>query len=322
MLLSGLAQAGAESCQGSFFNPITDTNWNYMYPITIAGVSTGANMNPPIMYEPPICVCPSKMFGIPTPGIGISYWEPLQLVEVERSAGCMSTLGGLSILSSYGMLDGERIEGSSTDGGSIGRMQVHQYEYPVFALLDFFTSFTCLKLPEYNVGWMTEVDPFWQDDLWSVVYNPEAILFANPVAQLACSVDAVAASAAFPLDALYWCAGSWGSIYPLTGNAGQSQSSQGSNALVLSKFLARQSRLGLIQMTVGPTAQCFGHYTPVLVKNQFRVNPVAPRAYRMPKPIYIGASEWQWGYAPPANYPTRESSAYLMWQGKQCCLHP
>ena len=37
--------------------------------------------------------------------------------------------------------------------------------------------------------------------------------FANPIAQAACAVDTVKATAGFPLDSMFWCSGKYVSFY-------------------------------------------------------------------------------------------------------------
>ena len=71
----------------------------------------------------------------------------------------------------------------------------------------------------------------WNDDTLSLFVNPEAALFGNPIAQFACIADAIAAEVHLPLDILFWCAGSHGSIYPFTGSANRE------------KFAVRSSRV-------------------------------------------------------------------------------
>ena len=46
--------------------------------------------------------------------------------------------------------------------------------------------------------------------------NPEAAIFGNPIAQASCAADSIAATAGFSIDALFWCAGCQGSMYPRT----------------------------------------------------------------------------------------------------------
>jgi conjugal transfer pilus assembly protein TraU len=136
--------------------------------------------------------------------------------------------------------------------------------------------------------------------------------------QAACSVDAVAASTGFPLDDLFWCAGTWGSVYPLTGNSPTSNSPFQENNLVQAKFIARQSRLGLQWQTIGPSAQCFAHPNPIWIKSMYRVDQVGP-IVRRGSPMVIGSPGLKQS-PEQSNYPTREDTVNLIWQGQQCCL--
>lgn len=317
-LLAAVVPAwAAGACQGRVYNPVSDTDWNNVFPVTIAGVTTGPNKNPPMMKMPPVCVCPGR-FGIPTPGMGVTFWQPLYISEIERTPGCSRTLGGVNLLSSYGMMQSEQSNGEADTASTNSRMQVHWYEYPVFAMMDLFTSLACFGPSGFNLAYMTEVDPTWQDDLWGAVFSPESVLFANPIAQAACSVDAAAASADFPLDALFWCAGTWGSVYPLTGNSPQSNSAYTLNNLVQAKFIARQARIGLQWQTIGPSAKCFPHPSPVWVKSQYRYNQVGPIVRKGP-PVVTGNPGLK-QQPPVTNTPTQESTANLIWQGQQCCI--
>ena len=84
LTLSGAANAVVPAvCTGQFFNPMSDTDWNTIFPITIAGaeISNGVNQVAPLMRAmPPVCVCPT-IFGFPFFGIGITYWQPLFISE-------------------------------------------------------------------------------------------------------------------------------------------------------------------------------------------------------------------------------------------------
>jgi conjugal transfer pilus assembly protein TraU len=310
-----VAQQTGAACHGEMFNPITHTDWNNMYPITIMGVSMGAGVNPPLMYEPPVCVCPGP-FGIPSYGIGITFWEPLYISEIERTPGCMASLGGVSILSGYSTLQSEQVN-ESKDGGPVSRMQVHWYEYPIIAMLDMMKSYGCFSTSGFDLMYLTEIDPTWQSDEWAAVFAPEAALFTSTLAQASCSIDAVASSAGMTLDAMFWCAGTWGGVYPLAGNPGHTNSNFTSNNLVQSKFLARQSRVGLQWQTIGPTALCFSHPNPIWLKSQYRVNQVGPLA-RKGSPVVIGDPGLR-QFPTISNMPTRESTVNLIWQGQQCC---
>lgn len=306
-----------QSCVGRMFNPVADPDWNNVFPITIMGMRVGPNANPPLMHMPPVCVCPG-IFGVPSPGIGVTFWQPLKIYEIARTPGCLSSLGGISILPGYSMLASEQNSTTGKRADKTTRMQVHMYEYPLFAMMDLFKSLVCFNTSGFDLAYMSEFDPTWQDDLWGIVFSPEAAIFASPLLQAACAVDAVATAVAFPLDAMFWCAGAWGQVYPLTGNSPHYNSSFAGNNLVLSKFIARQARLGLEWQTIGPSAVCFSHPSPLWVKSQYRVNQVGPIP-RRGRPVTIGDSALTQLPA-VANLPTQEHTVNLIWQGQQCCL--
>lgn len=291
-----------------------------MYPITVAGARLSGSSswsNPPLMdVMPPVCVCPT-VFGFPLPGVGITYWSPQRLIEIENRPGCLSTLGGVNVLSGYSMLTSE-MTGGQADEGSTSRMQVHTYTYPVFEMLDMMTQLSCKNEGNFDLGYMTEIDPTWQDDLWAAIFAPESGLFANPLAQAACALDAITSELYSPLDPLFWCQGSWGSTYPLTGNAGHAVNGHAQNHLILGKFIARNARLGMEMMTIGPTAICFSHPSPIMVKSQYRYNQVQPFP-RRGRAVVTGATG-KTQMPPVSNAPTKEHTATVIWQGKQCCM--
>src|SRR5690606_27049763 len=140
------------------------------------------------------------------------------LSEVETRPGCLSSLGGIQVLKNYSTLASEKSSGEGMNKRAVNRLQVHWMTYPVFEAMDLMTQVTCKNPSGIDMVYMTEIDPLWQDDTWSAVFTPEAALFANPIAQAACAVDAVAAGLGQTMDALFWCAGSWGNLYPLSGN--------------------------------------------------------------------------------------------------------
>lgn len=311
------AVAGEATCHGEMFNPISDVDWNNLYPITIGGFQTNpkGNATPPHHYMPSVCVCPGP-FGIPSYGVGVTYWEPVYIAEIERSPGCMSSLGGKKMLKGYDSLHSEQIMKFNGDGQT-SRMQTHWYEYPVFKVVDIMQSMACKNTGGFALLGLTEIDPFWQSDEWAAVFTPDSALFANLAAQAGCSIDAIGAMAHRPLPFLMWCAGTWGSVYPFSGNSPHTNSNFSSNNLVLAKYIARQSRLGLLWQTIGPSAQCFTHPTPIWDKSQYRYNQVAPVA-RRGSTVETGNPGLM--LSPPiTNLPTRESTVNMIWRARQCC---
>lgn len=313
------AAAGAiAGCKGQIFNPLSDTDWNNMYPIVTAGIPAGPTYpQSPLHFMPPVCVCPG-IFGIPSPGIGVTYWEPLYISEIERTAGCLASVGGVPALPAFSSLSSEQGSAANPGNDNTNRMQVHWYEYPVFSMLDVFTSTGCNNRGGFTLTMVTEVDPTWQNDLWGVVFSPEGALFGNPIAQAACAIDAATSTAGYPLDPLFWCAGTWGSIYPFTGNSPHGNSNFTLNNLVQAKYIARQHRVGMLFQSIGPTAMCWTHPNPIWMKSQYRVNQVGPIP-RYGMPVQIG-NPGKMQVPPFSNVPTKESTVNLIWQGKQCCM--
>lgn len=307
------------ACHGKWFNPFSDMDWNLAFPITIMGVPLGGNFSPPLMYEPPICVCPGA-FGIPSFGIGITYWSPLYVSEIQRTPGCLSTIGGVSILDSYISLHGEHEDGQDdSNSGTTTRMQGHWYEYPVFELLELMADTGCKTSAGVALGYITEIDSTWQDDAWGAMFTPEDSLFANPLAQLACVVDAVSSQLGLAFDPLFWCAGAWGHMYPMTGNSQPGNGPWLLNGQVQAKFMARLHRLGLLAQTIGPTAQCSSHPNPVMVKSQYRINQIGPIPRRGATPPPVIGTHGFTLMPPVSNTPALESTDYMIWQGMQCC---
>lgn len=310
----------ATLCQGRFLNPITDINWTLVFPITIAGVQLsfgGSSPESPETYTSPLCLCPSHVLGVPVPGIEVTFHEPLYVEELVKHPGCFSSLGGLQLLDGYAQ---EQTDLKQTANSS-SRWQVHWYEYPVFALLHIFQNFVCLSGGGYALAYATELDPTWQNDAWGAIFSPETAIFANKLAQASCAIDAVAATAKHPLDAMFWCAGSWGSVYPLTGNANASVGRIQSAELEGAKLIARLSRLGLLWDTVGSWAMCSPVPMPIWIKSEFTVDPVYP-VTTDGEGIAIGAAPALTLYQPVESYPRFENINQVIFQEQQCCIHP
>ena len=314
-----LAHAEDGICHGKFLNPISDINWNLIFPIKVAGIpmqfGTGSNESPEATTSP-MCVCPGHIFGIPTLGVMVTFHEPLYIQEVARDAGCFSSIGGSELMAGYQEENTDLKE--DTDSGS--RWQVHWYEYPVFKILQIFQDFTCVQSGGYALAYITELDPTWQNDAWGAVFSPEASIFANPIAQAACIVDAVSSTLYFPNDALFWCAGSWGGVYPFTGNANESAGRLQSAYLVGAKLMARLARTGFLWDSVGQWAMCGPVPSPFWVKSEFTLDPVYPMI-KHGLGVPIGASPLIYLDIPPQSYPMFENVTNVVFQEQQCCVH-
>lgn len=324
----GSAAAAVNYCpklKGSLFGVLKNTDWNNAFPITVFGISAGPNSNPPRLHMRPLCKCNWRFPGlneIPF-GIGITYWLPLYIAEVTHKAGCFIALPETHILKGYEAQSSGRNPLPSGGNSTNQNRQVHFYIYALFKLLDLFSEILCSAGNKgFDLAYVTEIDPSWQNDLWASTFFPEGALFANPVARVACAVEAVKINLlrSFPIDAMWWCLGS-NHMYPVSSNSGVTDSAEMTNMKALGRFLYKQHRTFFLSETIGKSAECSSNYTPRLPKQQYRVNPVFPKAERVSKPIVLGRDYKFWKFPPSlANFPSHEGGAYVLWRGTQCCL--
>lgn len=111
--------------------------------------------------------------------------------------------------------------GASKTGGKHAKKtafyHVHWYVYPLLYWMNLITNLACMLPESFDIAYLTELDPLWNDDEISMWLNPEVVLFANPLAQLACAADCMSTVTGTPHNSLFWCAGCQGGVYPLTG---------------------------------------------------------------------------------------------------------
>jgi len=130
----------------------------------------------------------------------------------------------------------------------------------------------------------------------------------------------VAATVQEPLDPLFWCAGSWGGVYPFTGNANAAAGREQSAELVGAKMMARLARTGFLWDSVGPWAMCSPLPDPIWIKSEFSLDPVYPMI-REGAGMSIGAPTPLWLSVPPQTYPSFENLNQVVFQQQQCCIH-
>ena len=225
VLAQGLP-SGPGRCSGSFVNPVTDVCWGCMFPLSLGSLkiwpSSRADTDNPDL---PICAC-----GTPVPRIGlaIGFWEPVRLIDVSTKPWCFPNLGGIKLDPGFPIGNGYASDGAQLGGQSqrTAKYHVHYYIYPLLYWLEVVTDFLCLEASSFDVAYMSEIDPLWQDDELASLLNPEAALFTSVIAQAACSADCISASARLPMDELFWCSGCQGSMYPMNGNIGANMAIQ------------------------------------------------------------------------------------------------
>lgn len=263
----------------------------------------------------PVCICTDPL---PRIGIKVSLWEPIAFIETTKIPSCFPSLGmSVPLPSAQGQTGfGGQDEGPD-DSANHHTYQVHWIKFPVFSVLELFLDFVCLEKGGVDLSYIAEVDPLWQNDVWASILNPEAILVSNPIAQMACMADSAAANLGFPLDFLWWCLGSWGSLYPFTKSY-----SQGSNLTaqmgVSVRMIAKLHRQMMLWGSVGEAGLCGMYPMPILRKSQYSLLPLHP----VPNPVRvpIGRSEMiQWGSGKEAPLVNHHVYVNAVYRKRDCC---
>jgi conjugal transfer pilus assembly protein TraU len=320
LLCSSIKAGGL--CHGSFINPITDVCWSCLFPMSIGSMEPVSSEVPDTKNpDVPICSCiaPPPLFR--RVGITVGYWEPMALVDVTRHPGCMVNLGGIHF-----PLGSETSAGyaeSADDNRNSSFYYVHWYIYPLIYWLSILTDFACLDKADFDVAYLTELDPTWDDDEMAFFINPEVAVFANPIAQTACAADAMKSAVGLPIDTLFWCAGSHGSMYPLDGQVQDHVGGVAASTLLVERMTYKMHRELLLWDSTGDSAGealCHQHPTPILPKSRYRYQMVNPLPTTGSGGCFpFGRTTAIWGSGKEFPY-QGEDFGYLIWRKRNCCM--
>ena len=292
------AMLASEFCMDCFF------------PIRIAGLSSGGRLPDGVTTE---SLCDCGGFDI---GVTVGSWHPAWIIEVVTEPGCSPTTGGSTRTSNahhYRGTVGHGLMGSE----DFAFFHVHLRNFSLGESLDPFGATPCAPINRPPIHYETEWDPIWNHSALALWIHPEWVLLGNPVGLETCSIDAAASAADHPLDGLFWCAGSWGTLYPLTGfmKAGQGFEPR-LQSLQAGRILALLHRRGLLPGTVGNAALCGGTPQAFMQKSQYRLEERYPG--QEGGHHVIGAPTQAWHRMPG---PHRGGAAvYIVWQWEDCCF--
>jgi conjugal transfer pilus assembly protein TraU len=303
--------AGSCGSASNFITVIKDTCYSCIFPLYVAGVPVGTAPvdDDSSKVRSPLCYCGSP---IPRVGIPIGYWNPNRFIESVSEPWCFP-LVGLSV----GVGLGSAQRGAKSTNGHRTFLQTHYYKYPLFYMLDMFTDFVCMTSSDYDIAWIGEIDPTWDDDELSFWINPESLLFSNPASQLACVADSVAANLSTPSSTLFWCKGSWGSLYPVTGSVVK-QNFVEDAASASASMMFKLGRMGLLLNGAGNSALCGKTYKPIWNKDNYRLQLMLPQSAK--ECMVIGKDALFWSAW--KNLPVRgvDQFGFLMFQKRDCCM--
>lgn len=297
---------------------LTDICWDCLFPMWISGANWGGGEKPAKAANEVLCICQDEL-GVPEVGIGFGLWNPARIIELVRTPGCMSTLNGTH------MDIGDRMYGTAgmeprSDHSDVVFYHYHEYVFPLLIMLGLFYDASCLAdgYVDLDVFFMSELDPTWSNDELAFFQHPEAALVADPVSLAACAADGARAAISEPYDEYFWCAGSWGHLYPFSGHKVADGGLAETTSLLASKVLAVDHRRAMAWRTMGKDVACEAKIDAFLPKTQYKLSMFFP----VPEGEYahnIGETPWNWGEARkiPA---VGEDAVWVVFRWQDCCL--
>lgn len=325
----GIAGSGSLTCYGKYPNPISDICWQCIFPISVGSIALDMGQEDIENPGNPVCYCPIAVPPYVRTGLAVGFWEPTHLIESVRTPFCFPALDGATFGGSdtatkpWGAT-------SHTSGNKVNRdsfYQVHMYFNPVMYYLDQVINKQCLSNGSYDLAYMSEYDSAWHDDAESALIEPEATLFTTLPALAACTADCIAATSGFGLQALYWCSGCNGTVYPMDGNVTVHVGGVQASSLLNHRILAKMHRLMITWQWWGEGALCGGHVAPIMDKRGYKTQMVWPVTVtssndgnnwgRCCQPL--GRSTQLWGTG--KEFPIRgEDFAYQVFRKRNCCM--
>jgi len=293
---------------------IISLDYSAMLPLRIAGVPTLPGRMPDTVNQvnQPICICPAPPPIMIRIGIPVGFFNPDRIIDSVKDAYCFEGLG----INLQGIYGNNGVQADDPNAGEHTFFQTHLAFFAPFEILEIATDFVCLQAPAtLDIGYMTEVDPMWNDDVLSALIEPEALLFGNPVTNLACIADSISAQADFSNPTLFWCKGSWGNTYPMTGRVVSGDLVQAS-ASAASELIYKLHRQLQMWATWGFPALCQKYPLPIWEKDAYRMQLILP----IPHPIAFGIGKtglmWDFG----KNIPFKgDNFSYIIFRKKDCC---
>lgn len=296
---------------------LTDVCWGCMFPIKMGKVPLGGGDVPDDAADQIVCTCEDPDTGFPQPGLPVGMWEPAYLMDVIRAPGCSPSLGGIILPGINERTHGTRGE-MDRETTNKAFAHYHFYSFPLIQMLNLFNPGECNTsgIVDFDLLFPSELDPTWTDSELAFFTNPEAAAVANLPAQAACSASSAAAATGNNIDELWWCAGTWGKLYPLSGHSASAGLPR-HTSLMMMRAVAKQHRIGQMRKTMGSDQMCGATIEPMLPKSQYKMNMFWPVAEAKESHVF-GETQWNWGFN--RSIPrVGEDATYMLWRWKDCC---
>lgn len=315
------SKAGCEDSQLLSSKMMTDVCWSCIAPIKISGIPLSTSG-----YEPrgsaseSVCTC--SVNGKPKIGVVTQMWEPTFLVEFPVMPGCLSVMNGTHI-SAFGRLNQGHHDMGTEDSADKSFMHYHFYAYPLLQMVDLFVKRSCNSdgYVDLDLLYFSELDPTWNNDILAFFSAPESAAVANPVAVISCAAEATAmlTGARGQIDSMFWCAGAWGAVYPLSGTTTGGNGGLNTSSLLTTKVISALHRRGVMRRTMGNDTVCKAQIDPMLTKSQYKLSMIHP-VPETSSTHAIGQHTMSWG-AGRSIPAVGEDPIYMIWRWNDCCNH-
>jgi len=290
------------------FNPISTVDWSFFADH--------------FEWKTKICSCEIGNSGLQKAGFEVSFYEPIGLIDVTATPWDYPSIG-IKLDRSLGRKQGI----ARTDSNNLKSFKyTHFIIYPIFSVLNMITDFVCFeKLSLLSFGFMSEVNPAWNNDSIASFLNPQSLLFA--LATPSCIVDCAASTASSPINSLFFCAGCW---EPLSTNTGWTDGAQPITeaGTLATRLLDIMSKTYALTKTSNATfhsgtssnislknSMCNETYFPLVLKTQYQLQLAYPITWDTKR---IGAMRVGW-----ADYKlgkdTSEDLAFWVWRKRDEC---
>lgn len=285
-----------------------------------------------------LCMCQ-----VPPPiferlGVTMSFWNNVGMIDTSSIPYCFPQLGtylplGDAVGGSLEALTGKagiggvnqfgkRSGGGKQKGDQFVSAHTHFASYTNMMKIVSDAIFTMCFSADMTTNispQMSEVFFWWQNDEWGVLKNPEALLVANPIATAACMAESLSVSLiGTSLDPLFWCMGSWGSLYPITMNVG-SGTPLTSYAMLAARNLSERFQTAQLMDTTGYqmlNGYCQPYPTYFIPKTDVNIYPIWPQKYDNRFPLGYPSEVWGFGLDNPANIGVM---TWMIYQKRDCC---
>jgi conjugal transfer pilus assembly protein TraU len=312
-LLANHLFAVCNATPSNIVSELMAVDYSAIMPIRIAGIPVAPGRMPDAINQVnfPICFCPAPPPIMIRMGITIGLYNPSRLIDAVKDSYCFEGLG-VNMPIAFGN-NGQQANDAEEEHTFF---QTHMSVFSVFQLLDLGLDIICLQTPSVSdIAYMTEVDPLWNDDALSALIQPEALLFGNPITNLACIADSVSSMIDWSNPALFWCKGSWGNAYPMTGRVVSNDLVQ-SSASAASELIYKLHRQLMMWATWGYPALCTKYPLPIWEKDAYRMQILEPIPHPLAGAIGKTGLMWSWGKNVPM---AGDNFSYGLFIKRDCC---